>query len=101
MLTENEEIELAKLRKHFAKQGRTEMLNELEHESSSARELRFTNLAKHAQAIIETKDRDEELNQVKAKKKVLEAPYTEQKRENTKLQRLVRLVMKDRGEVED
>ena len=77
------------------------MLEELEHEGSSARELRFTNLAKHAQAIIETQDRDEELNQIKLKKKNLEAPYREQKRENTKLQRLVRLIMKENGEVED
>jgi hypothetical protein len=101
MLTDKEERELEKLRKYFRKEGRDTMLEELQHEGESARNLRFTNLAKHAQAIIETQDRDEELNSLKDKVKELNKPYNDQKNANKKLQRLVRLTMKEDGQVEE
>lgn len=89
--------ERTKLEKFLKNQGRQDFIDDVVNMSREQLDDKMLRLAKHREEIQSTKNKDQELIQVKEKKKMLEAPYREQKKMNDKLARYVMLVMQDRG----
>ncbi len=94
-LTEDQEKEVTKIEKALIRDGREDFVLEMKRADISQLEAKLLELAKHAQEIQNTKDRDDELIQARRKKSDLEAPYREQTRYNKKLARFVALTLKD------
>jgi hypothetical protein len=61
-------------------------------------EFKLLELMKHSQAIDETKERDKDLIDAKNTYDEYKAPYTEQKSQNKKKQKMIYLILKDMGE---
>lgn len=99
-LTEDQEKEIVTLEKALIKDGRQDWIKEMRVAEKDQLEFKLLNLAKHAQEITNTKNRDEELLKAKKHKSSLEAPYREQTKYNKKLSRFVSLLLiEEEGDV--
>ena len=94
-LTEDQETELTKLEKFLKKEGRNDLIQGLKGATLDEMNAKLLGYAKHAQEIIDTKNRDEELKNARQRVKVLNEPYREQLNMNKKLARYTALVIKD------
>lgn len=92
-MTPNMEKKLSKLEKEFINNGEDNYILELRRAEFSELENKLKDLSKHREAIEETMDRDEALREAKEKVKELRAPYSDQKRWNSKRAKLVYLIM--------
>lgn len=92
---EDNEKELTKLEKAFVRDGEEDYVRGLRTASFEQLEAKLNELSKHRESIADTKKRDRELNEAKALKSRLEAPYREQLSGNKKRSRLVYLIMQE------
>lgn len=96
-MTLDEEKELSKLTKKLG----FDYVEDLKANPKGDLDYKLLELAKYRQSIIYTKNNDKELSEAKAKKDMLEKPYKEDLRHNLDRQRLVTLIMKEKGFLED
>jgi hypothetical protein len=94
------QTEKTKLEEKFEKRlgigAARELVKVLEQMTKPALEARLLALAKANQGIINTKNSDEKLEELKYQKSVAEAPYREQVQANKELTRFVSLLISDK-----
>ena len=91
------EKEITKLEKFLVKEGRRDFVDAMRGADQATLDGKFLSLAKHLQAIKNTKANDTELKASKEKTSELGAPYREQLKMNAKLSRFIALMMIDQG----
>lgn len=93
-LSENKEI--IKLEKKLRSEpGGKDYIDELRASGIGELEFKLKELAKHKQAIITTRDNDDELKSAKSHAKVLAAPYGEQLKGNDLRSRFIGLLLQE------
>lgn len=93
------EKEKTKLERYLKKQGRNELITELEGLDNDQRRDRLMKQAVHEQEIMDAKANDRELNAAKEKARDLGAVYNENLRMNKKISRFIHLLIEDSGKV--
>lgn len=95
MLNQDLEKEVTKLERYLRKNNRQDFIDEIRAASEDVLDQKMLGLAKHREAIADTRAADDELKVAKLKAKDLAAPYSEQLRMNAKLTRFISLVMQE------
>lgn len=88
--------EIIKLEKYLRNQGRQDLVEVLREASPEELKRKLMEQAEHEQAIIDTKNNDDELKEAKEHARSLGAVYNEQVRMNKKISRFVHLLLNDK-----
>jgi hypothetical protein len=86
----------SKIEKFLRNQGRQDLVETLRESSPDALKRKLMEQAEHEQAIIDTKNNDEELKNAKDHARSLGSVYNEQIRMNKKISRFVHLLLNDK-----
>ena len=93
------EKEITKLERYLIKQGRDELVKELQNLDNDERRQRLIKQAVYEQEIMDAKASDQDLQAAKDKARALGSVYNENLRMNKKISRYIHLKIEDSGKV--
>ena len=90
--------EITRIERKLANDHGENYTSELRGLSKQDLEYKLLQLANHREEITTTKNNDQELQFIKEKVKELNAPYSEQLRENNRKSRFIHLLLKEKSD---